>query len=142
MDAMRQVYIFAGWVSVALGVIGMLLPVMPTTCFMLLGAYFFSKGSPRLHQLLRTCPKFGPIICEWEEYQVIRIHPKLMATGMILLAAFLLVVLGTPYWVIVGTDVVLIGVLLFIWTRPSTIEQSLQRKESHLSRIRQTESSN
>lgn len=129
---MKHVYIIAGWVSVALGIIGMILPVMPTTCFMLLGAYFFSKGSPKLHQLLRSCPKFGPIICEWEEYHVIRIHPKLMATGLISVAGFVLFVVGLPLVWLTLTLATMSLVLIFIWTRPSTIEASLARRSKRL----------
>jgi uncharacterized membrane protein YbaN (DUF454 family) len=129
---MKHIYIVAGWVSVALGIIGIVLPVMPTTCFMLLGAYFFSKGSPKLHQLLRACPKFGPIICEWEEYHVIRIHPKLMATGLIFLAGFVLFVIGLPLVWLTLTITIMFLVLLFIWSRPSTIEASLERRAKRL----------
>jgi hypothetical protein len=58
--------IFIGWLSVVLGVIGIFLPIMPTTPFILLAAWCFARSSERFHQWLLDNKHFGPIIREWE----------------------------------------------------------------------------
>ena len=68
---MRIVYIVTGIVSLILGFIGIFLPVLPTTPFVLLSAYCFSKSSPRLYQWLISNKTFGPIILEWQESRTI-----------------------------------------------------------------------
>jgi uncharacterized membrane protein YbaN (DUF454 family) len=54
--------ITAGWVSIVLGVIGIVMPLLPTTPFILLAAACFAKSSPRFHHWLITHKFFGPII--------------------------------------------------------------------------------
>ncbi len=49
-----------------LGLIGVVLPILPTVPFMLLAAFFFSKSSERLHYWLISHPKLGPPIVEWQ----------------------------------------------------------------------------
>ncbi|MEM8843618.1 MAG: YbaN family protein [Pseudomonadota bacterium] len=54
--------IFAGWLSIILGVIGVVVPLLPTTPFILLAAACFAKSSPKFHHWLITHKFFGPII--------------------------------------------------------------------------------
>jgi len=67
-----------------LGIAGMFLPILPTTPFILLAAFCFSRGSQRLHHWLRNNPHFGKIIRDWEEHRAIRTRAKFMATVLIL----------------------------------------------------------
>lgn len=60
-----------GWLCVALGTVGILLPVLPTTPFMLLAAACFAKSSPRFHRWLLANPVFGPIIINWQQERYI-----------------------------------------------------------------------
>ena len=117
---LRHFLIFAGWLCVGLGIIGAVLPILPTTPFLILAAYFFSKGSPHLHHWLLSRPHFGPSIRDWEERGVIRPRAKKLASVAILVTfANTLIILQTPMWVklIIGAIGTLI--LAFIWTRPS-----------------------
>jgi uncharacterized membrane protein YbaN (DUF454 family) len=63
----RAIYIAIAWVGFALGVIGAFVPLMPTTCFMLLAVWAASRGSPRFADWIREHPHFGPAIIAWEE---------------------------------------------------------------------------
>lgn len=56
-----------GWLSVTLGVVGIFLPIMPTTPFILLAAWCFARTSPRFHQWLRNHKHLGLIVRSWED---------------------------------------------------------------------------
>ena len=59
---MNWLLIIAGWLSIITGVIGIVLPLLPTTPFILLAAACFAKSSPKFHHWLVTHKFFGPII--------------------------------------------------------------------------------
>lgn len=84
-------YVLA-WISFALGFIGAFLPVLPTTPFMILAAYLFSKSSPRMHSWLTSLPYFGDAIIDWETSKVIR--PKAKATAI------------TMIWLMMGATII------------------------------------
>ena len=119
---MRLLYISLGWLFVLLGVIGIVTPILPTTPFLLLAAGCFARGSDRFHAWLTTHPKLGQPIRDWQEGGVIKRPAKIMATLLILVnAAFPLFIIQSikpPTKIIVG--LVVIGVLAFIWSRPSS----------------------
>ncbi len=117
---MRHFYIFLGILALALGFVGIFLPVLPTTPFVLLAAFCFSKGSPRLHQWILASPLFGPMIADWEDGGVIRLRAKIVATSLILLSfSWLTFFSRAPLVGKVLLDLMAVGVLGFIWSRPS-----------------------
>lgn len=117
---LRPFFFVLGWVSVLLGFIGALLPVMPTTPFLILAAYLFSKSSPKFHAWLLNLPKFGPVIKEWEESKTIKKEVKIMAIGLLSIS-----MMGTLIFVPVKMIVkyiltgIWISVSIYIATRKS-----------------------
>ncbi len=77
---MRALYLVLGIIMVMLGIIGAVLPVMPTTIFLILAAWFFARSSPRLEARLLADPRFGPMIIQWRERGAIPPRAKLFAS--------------------------------------------------------------
>jgi uncharacterized membrane protein YbaN (DUF454 family) len=103
-----------------LGVAGIFLPLLPTTPFLLLSGFFFSKGSPRFHTWLMNHKHLGPPIQDWKRKGVIRKPTKLLASTMLLISALVILPKATvPTIGKISFSFVAIGVLVFIWTRPS-----------------------
>jgi hypothetical protein len=78
---MRALLLVGGSLSLALGVAGIVLPVMPTTPFVLLAAWCYARASPRFHQWLIQHRLFGPFILDWETHGSIPLSVKCMALG-------------------------------------------------------------
>lgn len=80
---MRYFYLGLGWFFVALGIIGALLPVMPTTIFLILAAWCFARSSPELEAWLLNHPLFGETLTRWRERGAIPRRAKIIACTMI-----------------------------------------------------------
>ena len=110
----RGLLIAAGAVCVVLGVIGIFLPLLPTTPLMLLAAACFARSSRRFHDWLLANRTFGPLIREWEKHRSIPRRTKLMAIGLMSLTlAVSIVFFVRPAWL--QALLVVLGVLLAIW---------------------------
>lgn len=119
-STIRILFVVFGWFFVALGIIGILLPLVPTTPFLLLAAFCFSKGSERIHNWILNHRFLGPPIKDWQQFGVIRKRAKLMATFLITLFLGYPILFVSVHW---GVKVFLMGLgvslLLFINSRPS-----------------------
>ena len=120
----RTFWLSVGLISLALGILGVFLPLLPTTPFVLLSAFCFSKSSTRLHSWLLNHKLFGRLITDWERHGVIRTKVKMLATAsMVLLVSYPLIFMPFAFW-LKGVVIASIAcVLLFIWTRPSEPKQ-------------------
>jgi uncharacterized membrane protein YbaN (DUF454 family) len=78
---LRWLWLAAGWASLALGVIGAFLPLLPTVPFVLLAAACFSRGSARWEQWLLTHPRFGPWVQDWRRSRAVPLRAKQWAWG-------------------------------------------------------------
>ncbi len=78
----RMFWTGIGSACLALGVIGIVLPILPTTPFVLLAAFAFARGSPRLRHWLETDPRFGPPIRDWERHGAIAPRAKRLAAAL------------------------------------------------------------
>lgn len=80
----RITYLCAGHLSLIIGMIGVVLPLLPTTPFVLLSAFFYSRSSITLHQKLLSNKLFGHLIREWENHGVIPFKAKCLSTLMMI----------------------------------------------------------
>lgn len=131
----KPLYILFGYTAAILGLIGAFLPVLPTTPFLILAAYFFSKSSPKLHSWILSIKYFGPLVKEWEDYGVIRFKAKVWCTIIIVgVLGATIIYADIPLWVQIVQMVIMILVVSFVWSRPSTKdEKNAQNSNSHLS---------
>ncbi len=82
---MKPLFLVLGFISLGLGLAGAFLPVLPTTPFAILAAYFFSKSSPKWHQYVLDMPAIGPLVKDWNTYKVIRPKAKVLSLLTIVL---------------------------------------------------------
>lgn len=95
----RRLYYMAGLVFLGIGGLGVVLPILPTTPFLLLASYFFARSSPRLEAWLRRAPYFGPLIHDWEEHRGVRPRVKASAIAIVVLVIGATVLFsGAPVW--------------------------------------------
>ena len=78
----RWVWLLCGFISLILGVVGIVLPLLPTTPFVLLAAFCFSRGSERCDQWLLSHPRFGPMVRDWRTQRALPLRAKQLATAM------------------------------------------------------------
>jgi uncharacterized protein len=96
----KFVYISLGLFFVGMGYLGAILPGLPTTPWLLLASYFFTRSSPRLEAWLRKTPYFGSLITDWEAHRGIRPRIKISAICMIVLVVGYTVLFSrAPIWV-------------------------------------------
>jgi uncharacterized protein len=113
-QALRAAYLSAGLVFLAIAAVGVVLPVLPTTPFLLLAAACFARSSQRFYDWLLNHRAFGPVVREWREHRSIPWRTKLMAIGLMsaTLAASIFFFVTDAYlqWALAA-----LGVLLATW---------------------------
>ena len=116
----RTIYFVLGWVMVALGFIGVLLLVMPTTIFLIIAAWCFSRSSPRLEKWLLEHPVFGPTLVQWREHGAIPKRVKWIACVGMAFGYATFMYFARPSPLLAGVVAVFfIACAAYVLTRPS-----------------------
>jgi uncharacterized protein len=120
MTALRLFYLGVGWLCVGLGVIGIILPILPTTPFLIVAVWAFSRSSPELAEKLRSHHIAGPYIRDWQDHGVIPKGGKILAIAMMsVMGIYIAGFSALPGWAAIAACLVLVAVGVFILTRPS-----------------------
>jgi uncharacterized membrane protein YbaN (DUF454 family) len=101
----------SGWLSLITGLIGIVLPLLPTTPFVLLSAYCFARTSPRLHHWMLNHRWFGPPIRQWQQTGTVNRESKIKALFLIAVT-FLLTLTLTPIPAAAKAALVLLALIL------------------------------
>jgi uncharacterized membrane protein YbaN (DUF454 family) len=115
----RGPFLVLGWLMVGLGIIGVFLPLLPTTVFMLIALWAFSRSSPRFRTWLYSHPRFGPPLRAWQQNGAISARVKLLAV-LTMTASFTVIAVLAEGWIlpaVVGAG--LAAIAAFLITRPA-----------------------
>ena len=115
---MRFIWAVIGLTALGLGLLGVALPLLPTTPFLLVAAFAFARSSPRLSAWLNGHRTFGPLIENWQTHGSINRRAKKVAAITMLLTFLLSVAFGAPQHVLIIQAVVLSLSALFVLPRP------------------------
>jgi uncharacterized protein len=119
----RTLLITIGWICVVLGVIGIFLPLLPTTPFLLLASACFMRGSPRLSHWLHQHPHFGPILTNWHQHRAVSAVVKRRANISIVLSFALSIYIVPLLWHKIM--LIVIAATLLIWFNRLPVVESV-----------------
>lgn len=112
-------YMIGGYLSLFLGFVGIFLPIMPTTPFVILAAYCFARSNQKMRDKLLKHRIFGPLIQDWERHRGIRRSVKIKATLVVTISIsctlYLIKFEAFKSTIILST---IFLTFLYIWTRP------------------------
>lgn len=100
---------------VAIGFIGLFLPGLPTTPFMLLALWSSSKAWPKVHEWLLEHPRYGPHIQRWQDERAIPRRAKILATAMIIFSGVIIFFTIPLFWVQWLLYASMLAVLIWLW---------------------------
>ncbi len=118
MFLFRAAWFVSGIVALALGLVGIVLPLLPTTPFLLLAAVCFARSSPALHDWIIHHPRFGPPIADWRTHRAISRRAKTGAMALLGVALVTGILADFGPRVLAVQVVVLVAVATFLLTRP------------------------
>lgn len=114
---LRYVFISVGIISLLLGIIGVVTPVLPTTPFILLSGYCFARGSERFHDWILAHRYFGPMIRAFRDEKRIPIKAKIFATAMIAITMSITAIFFVKkIYAIIAMASVGVAVVIYLWT--------------------------
>ena len=116
---MRSIYLLAGFALTATGIVGIFLPLLPTTPFLLAAAWCFSRSSPRLEQWLLDHRTFGQPLRDWRRDGAISARAKAIAVALMAASFAFFLYRADPSPLLAGVVALILGLCsLFILTRP------------------------
>lgn len=115
---MRGVYLTVGVIALVLAVLGIFLPVLPTTPFLILAAACFARSSEKFYHHLLSSRIAGPILREWFEHRSISWKVKRWVYFLIILSFSGSVYMVQPVWLKVMLVILCLILLFFIWRVP------------------------
>ena len=118
---LRWLLLLAGFLFVGLAALGVILPLLPTTPFVLVAAACFARSSPRFYNWLLANRVFGPLIADWRTHGSIPRRAKITAVVLIVVvggSSIWFVV--DPVWLQVTIGAILLGVITWLLSRPTS----------------------
>ena len=116
----RITLLFLGWLCVGFAFIGIFLPGIPTTPFLIVALWAFAQSSKKFHTWLLNHKKFGPILRNWESHRVVPRKAKILMVILQTLAVFLFHYSLQNIYLTIGLIVLLFFVAKYVMSLPST----------------------
>lgn len=114
----RWVALILAYIFLAIAVIGVILPGLPTVPFLLLTAWFAAKGSERLHHWLYAHPYLGKLLIDWEHQGAVSRSSKLMAVILLTASWGIMYLRVNNLWLMAGLAALFIAIIAFLLSRP------------------------
>lgn len=124
MRLISLMWVMLAGLSFSIGVLGIFLPLLPTTVFMLIAIYCASRGSPRFEAWIRSRHYVGPLLVTWEQERAIPKRAKIFAVCTIALSAMITVWSLGPSWLSGAVVALLMLIALWLATRPEPSSHS------------------
>lgn len=116
---MRILTLAAAWLFVAVGIVGVFLPLLPTTPFMILAAALFARSSPRFERWLIEHPRYGQPLIDWRREGAISKRAKIASVSLMAVSYAIVWLVGPPQiWLKLVIGVILVSCAAFVLTRP------------------------
>lgn len=116
---MRIFFLLLGHLCIALGILGIFLPLLPTTPFVIAASACYLRSSERFHRMLHESKSFGPALRDWEQSRSISARAKVIAIATIVVTMAFSVAMIPILAVQVVVITIEIIVSIFILTRPT-----------------------
>lgn len=113
----RWAWWLLAYVSLGVGIVGIFVPGLPTTVFVLMSAWAAARGSERLHRWLLSHPRFGPAIRDWQAQGAVSRRAKWMASITMTVCAAILLWFSHP-WIAAFAIACMAAVAAWLWLRP------------------------
>lgn len=119
----RWAWWLLAYASLGLGIVGVFVPGMPTTVFVLIAAWAAARGSDRLHRWLLAHPRFGRSIRDWQAHGAVSRRAKWMASATmaacaVVLLALMLLIPAHRGWMTALPIACMAAVATWLWLRP------------------------
>lgn len=116
----RWFWLTLAYLTLALGIVGIVLPGLPTVPFILAASFCAARGSRRLHVWMRRHRRFGPMIRNWEDRGVISRRAKWLASAMMAVCSLVMGLSPSPFWAWATGSAIMLGVGIWLWLRPES----------------------
>ncbi len=114
----RWLWLLLAYLALGLGIVGIVLPGLPTTPFVLLAAFAAARGSERLHRWLLAHRLYGPMIRDWQATGAVSRRAKWFATVTMALCAVIMFLTAPKLWMAATGTAIMAGVATWLWLRP------------------------
>ena len=121
----RTILISLGLLCVGLGFIGVFVPGIPTTIFLIIALWAFTKSSEKLRYWLLNHKRFGPILNNWQEHKVVPRRAKMLMVILMTLAVILFYYSLQSLILTIGLIIILVSVAIYVISLPSKVPENL-----------------
>jgi len=120
----RIILISLGWLCVGLGFVGVFVPGIPTTIFLIIALWAFTKSSEKLRHWLLNHKRFGPILNNWQEHKVVPRRAKILMVILMTLAVILFYYSLQSLILTIGLIIILVSVAIYVISLPSKVPEN------------------
>jgi hypothetical protein len=120
----RTILISLGWLCVGLGFVGVFVPGIPTTIFLIIALWAFTKSSKKLRHWLLNHKRFGPILNNWQQHKVVPRRAKILMVVLMSLAVVLFYYSLQNLYLTIGLIIILVSVAIYVISLPSKIPEN------------------